>query len=242
MWKVAIVDDEKEIAAQLEQALLEVCRELNLEVEMDVLLSGTEVIRSMDHHHLYHMIFLDIEMGECNGIDVGRYIRETLQDEATQLIFVSGKNGYDRQLFEFRPFAFLEKPVEKNRLSEVLSKYIRIYGKRQKLFEYKSGHSTYWVRLEEILFFESDDRKVKLKTMTEEKVFYGSVQKIFEQLNDKGFFMPHNAFVVNYRFVKAFQPDGILLVNGDRIPIAKGKRKEIVRFQLLMENGGGVHV
>ena len=238
MIKFAVVDDEHSIATETESCLAKVCEELQIASEIDVFFSGEEVTRFLKSDNVYHMIFLDIEMGEYSGIDVSRYIRDTLQDEATQIVYISGKNGYDRQLFEFRPFHFLAKPVDEDKIHEVLSKYVRIYGKKQELFEYKSGHGTYWEKLSDILYFESDDRKVKMKTVTGEKAFYGSVKKILEQVEKRGFFVPHKSFVVNYRFVKSFHPEFLMLVNHDRIPIAKGKRKEIARLQLMLENGG----
>ena len=76
------------------------------------------------------------------------------------------------------------------------------------------------------------------KTAKEENVFYGSVQKLYEQLENRGFFMPHKSYLVNYRLVKVFQPDCLLLTNGERIPIAKGKRKEVAKMQLKLEKEG----
>lgn len=238
MLKIAVVDDEVAVAARTERLLIDVCKELRLEAEIDVLGSGEEAVRFLKEDTVYHLIFLDIEMGACSGIDVSRFVRENLQDEVTQIVYVTGTNGYDRQLFEFRPFGFIEKPATMETIQEILSKYVRIYGPKQDVFEYKSGYSTYFVKLSEILYFESEDRKVRMRTLTGEEVFYGSVQKLSEQFSDKGFFMPHKSYLVNYRMIKSFHPDVLTLVSEEQIPIAKGKRKEIARLQLMMENGG----
>ncbi len=238
MLKIAVVDDECTVASQTERLLIEMCEELHLEAEIDVLGSGEEVVRFLNNDTVYHIIFLDIEMGACSGIDVSRFIREALQDEITQIVYVTGKNGYDRQLFEFRPFGFIEKPVTTEKMREMLSKYVRIYGETQDVFEYKSGHSTYFVKLGDILYFESVDRKVKIKTLTGEEVFYGTIQNVWERAKSKSFFMPHKSYIVNYRHVKSFHPDCMYLVNDERIPVAKGKRRDVAKVQLVMENGG----
>ena len=238
MLKIAVVDDEHTVAAQTERCLTEACNELQLEAEINVFGSGEEVIRFLESENVYHIIFLDIEMGMCNGIDVSRYIRDMLRDETTQLVYVSGKSGYDRQLFEFRPFGFIEKPATTEKIREILSKYMRIYGVRQDMFEYKVGHGTFFVELSEILYFESFGRKIRLKSVETENMFYGVIQELSEQLKSSGFFMPHKSYLVNYRFVKSFHPDCLYLVNGERIPIAKGKRQEVAKLQLRMDNGG----
>ncbi len=238
MIKIAVVDDEHNVAAQTERCLAEVCIELQLNTEVDMFSSGEEMIQSLENNNMYHLIFLDIEMGACSGIDVSRFIREALQDELTQIVYVTGKNGYDRQLFEFRPFGFIEKPVAAEKVRELLSKYVRIYGETQEVFEYKSGHSTFFVKLSDILYFESVDRKVKIKTLTGEEVFYGAIQNVWERVNNKSFFIPHKSYIVNYRHVKSFHPDCMYLVNDERIPVAKGKRKDVAMVQMKMENGG----
>ena len=238
MIKIAVVDDEKDVAMQTERLLIEMCKELRLEAEIDVLGSGEEAVGSLKHERMYHLIFLDIEMGAYSGIDVSRYIREALQDELTQIVYVTGKNGYDRQLFEFRPFGFIEKPATAEKVRELFLKYVRIYGKTQEVFEYKSGHSTYFVKLSDILYFESIDRKVKIKTLTGEEVFYGAIQDVAERVKNKSFFIPHKSYIVNYRLVKSFHPDCMYLVNDERIPVAKGKRKDVAMLQMKMENGG----
>lgn len=238
MLKIAVVDDEKEVATQMERLLIEMCRELQLEAEIEVLGSGEETVCLLNGNGVYHLIFLDIEMGAYSGIDVSRFIREALQDEMTQIVYVTGKNGYDRQLFEFRPFGFIEKPATVEKICEILSKYLRIFGEKQEVFEYKSGHSIYFVKLSDILYFESVDRKVKIKTLVGEEYFYGAIQDVAERVKNRAFFAPHKSYLVNYGFVKSFHPDCMYLVNGERIPVAKGKRKEVAKMQLKLENGG----
>lgn len=238
MFKIAVIDDEEAVAAQTERYLISAREELKLEAEVDVFNSGEEVIDLLKGGKCYHLMFVDIEMGTCSGIEISRFIRDTLQDEVTQIVYVTGKNGYDRQLFEFRPFGFIEKPATAEKVKELLAKYVRIYGENQEVFEYKSGHSTYFVKLSDILYFESVDRKVKIKTLTGEEVFYGAIQDVWERVKGKSFFIPHKSYIVNYCFVKAFHPDCLYLVNDERIPIAKGKRKDVALMQLKMENGG----
>ena len=161
-----------------------------------------------------------------------------MNDESAQIIYISGKNEYDRQLFAFRPFAFIEKPFDENSIRTVIEKYMRIYGNENNLFHYKYGHDTFWVNISSILYFKSNRRKVKIRTMNTEDEFYGSIEEIYGQLNRHGFFIPHKSYLINYRFIRSFRSGSVVMVNGDEIPIAKGKRDEISKLQLHFENGG----
>lgn len=237
MLRIAVADDEPVIIKQMERILCKVCGNWELEIHVDLYQSGMEMLSGLSQT-VYHLIFLDIEMEDCSGIEVSRFLRDTQLNDSTQIVYVSGKNGYDRQLFEFRPFHFLAKPVSERMVSELIGKYIRVYGNKQDLFQYRQGHSVSYLQLDSILYFESIGRKVKIKTVAEEILYYGSIQQVLEQLQNKGFFSPHKSFVVNYRFVKTFRPIRLVLTNDEWIPISKSRRYSVSRMQLEMENGG----
>ena len=76
-----------------------------------------------------------------------------------------------------------------------------------------------------------------IKTSSEEDNFYGSLEKIEEQLKKNGFLSPHKSYLVNYRFIRSFRSDMIILTNNEEIPVAKSKRKEIAKAQIAIENG-----
>ena len=103
MLKIAIVDDVNEVCSQAERYIEKACGDFQLEFEIDIYNSGEGIIRQLSDGVLYHIIFLDIELSCCNGIDVSRFIREDISDNSVQIVYISGKNGYDRQMFEFRP-------------------------------------------------------------------------------------------------------------------------------------------
>ena len=117
--------------------------------------SGECIANKLQNNESYHLIFLDIELKQCSGIDVGNFIRNQLMDESTQIVFFSGKDGYDRQLFEFRPLGFIEKPLTLKKVTGIVEKYLRIYGASSELFTYKFNRDVFCVKLCEILYFKS---------------------------------------------------------------------------------------
>lgn len=237
MIRIAIVDDENIICSNIERNIYEYCDAMQLKADIDIFNSGETILAHLHNNIQYHMIFLDIELVQCNGIDVAHEIRDIILDETTQIIFVSGKDGYDRQLFAFRPFAFIAKPFSSQQISFIIEKYLRIYGKQNELFHYKYGHDTFWVKRSDILYFKSDDRKVIIHKQDEQESFYATLEKIHSELKGQGFFSPHKSYLVNYRFIKAFHIDCIIMTNGDEIPVAKGKREEIAKIQIAFEKG-----
>ena len=237
MIRIAICDDDELACTIIEKYTTEVCKSFGIDTECDIYNGGDSLIKHINLGEEYHLIFLDIEMKPFSGIDVGDYIRNTICNESVQIIYVSGKNGYDRQLFEFRPFDFISKPIEKSAITKTIQKYQRIYGSRNNVFHYRYGHDSYWVNIDKILYFKSRDRKVIIKTIDLEDVFYGRLESVKEQLGDCGFLAPHKTFLVNYRYIKLFGPDKITMTNGEVIPIARGRRADIAKLRITLENG-----
>ncbi len=240
MLRIAVCDDDETICTSLERYITNACKSNYIESEIDLFSSGKTIKNHLRNGSSYNILFLDIELADDTGISVSECIRNEIKDEATQIIYVSGKNEYDRQLFAFRPFSFIEKPFDQEIIKYNIDKYIRIYGDKIKneLFHYKYGHDTFWININSILYFKSNRKIINIVTLNNTETFYGTISSIIEQIDSRGFFSPHKSYYVNYRYVKAFQSDLIIMVNGDRIPIAKGKRNVISQLQLHFENGG----
>lgn len=238
MIRIAIVDDEEPICEQIERLLQQCSKEMKINLQIEIFYSGEGLISKLKNNQKFDLIFLDIELYHYNGIDVGHFIRDELCDDSTQIAFISGKNGYDRLLFEFRPIHFIEKPATLSKIMNVITKYTRIYGQQGDVFKYKINRDNYFVDVNKILYFRSEDRKVIIISRDEKENFYGSIDKIAQQLRGKGFFIPHRSYLVNYRFVKCFQNKKIIMTNNDEIPIADNRKEDVFKVQVILENGG----
>lgn len=175
MIRIAVVDDEEMICEQIERLLQECSNTIHVEFQIDIFYSGERLISELKNNQKYDLIFLDIELYKCNGVDVGHFIRDELCDDSTQIAYISGKNGYDRLLFEFRPIHFIEKPTTLGKIMNVITKYIRIYGQQGDVFNYKVNRDNYYADINQILYFKSDDRKVIIICKDDKDEFYGSI-------------------------------------------------------------------
>lgn len=98
----------------------------------------------------------------------------------------------------------------------------------REVFEYQSGQNFYRVPYEEILYFSSEGRQVKLQSVGEEKypMFYGKLDQVLKQLS-RGFLMIHKSFVVNIRYIRQYNYESIVMTNGDELSISRPHRKEV---------------
>ena len=232
MVMVAICDDETKISADLERALIDIFDKLNVEYEIDVFFGGTELVRHLEAGTHYDLIFLDIEFAkeEINGVEVGRLIRDSHQNNTVSIVFISWEKKYAMQLFEIRPLNFWVKPLEDDKIEHTVRTHLNITGLWARVFVYKKGYDTVKVQIKEIIYVESRDRKLILHLANgREEEFYGSLKEIYEeQLKKFNFLFIHASYVVNYEYVASMKYNQLFLMNRTTpLPISQNKREAV---------------
>ena len=232
MIMVAICDDEIKIGAELESTLMNIFSKLNIEYEIDVFFTGEELCKEMESGTHYDLIFLDIEFAQSgiSGVELGRLIRDVHQNHLVSIVYISWEKNYALQLFDLQPLNFLLKPLEYEKIEEVVRQYLKISGLWQGEFTYKIGHDIFKVHIKNIVYLESRDRKLILHFANGKKEeFYGSIKETYrEQLKRFDFLFIHNSYVVNYDYVSALKIDEVILADSrTSLPISKLKRPEI---------------
>lgn len=220
--KVAICDSD----ADTEGLLAEVFNGMGLKADIDLLVNDEDIYKTIVPG-TYDLIFINIEPPVINGVEVGRYIRENLKCEDVQIVYISKDDGYAMELFDSHPLNFLIKPVDYSKIRKVIDRYLLISGIGQNTFLYKKGHKYNNVRQSDILFFESNGRKVIINMCDGNDEYYGIMDKIYERLDKKEFLYIHKSFIVNCRYIKEIGYDYVIMFNGRRLPISKKRRKNI---------------
>lgn len=238
MFKIAICDDVPTVCSELSTTITDAKRELGLiEVGIEIFYSGEALIDDIKEGYSYDLIFLDIELGTVNGVEVGHIIRNEMEDYITKIIYISSKDTYDRQLFDVQPLHFLKKPLDRNKVIHDIKLAIKILEKENKMFSFKSSRNTIKIPYKNILYFEGCGREIILVSVDGKYTFYDSIHNLIKILPDF-FIYPHRSYIVNYNLISFFKFDELIMVNGDIIPISRNKRKEIRDVQLIFEKRG----
>ena len=115
MLEIAVCDNEEIYTDIVESMLKKHSDQFEEPLNIHKFSDGRSLCDYMTTHNV-DQLFLDVDMPEMNGIDVAEYIREELQNYIVTLFFITGTSGYERKLFEFQTFGFLEKPIDENKL------------------------------------------------------------------------------------------------------------------------------
>ena len=232
MVHIAICDDEIEVGAELERFLVDILTKLNIPFEIDVLFAGEELQQKIEIETHYDLIFLDIEFtkSEINGVEVGRLIRDSYQNDKVSIVYISWEKRYSMQLFEIRPLNFIVKPLEYNKVEQTIKTFLKIAKLSVGEFTYKKGHDSYKLQTKDIIYLENRERKVVIHLVDgREEEFYGSLKEIYnDQLKKLDFLFIHASYVINYDFIHTIKFKQVLLTDSlTPLPISPNKRKEV---------------
>lgn len=201
MLKIAICDDEQIVCADIEKIILDFQKESGMHLEVEVFYSGIELYKFIVNDYAFDLIFLDIEMQDLNGIQLGNKIRNELENYITKIVYISSKDSYALQLFEVQFMHFLPKPVDKEKIIADVKLALKILGKRSDIFSYKIGHSVHKVSIKDILYFESLDREIKLVSTKGTVCFYSTIEAVLSQVSSYQFIQIHRSYIINYAYV-----------------------------------------
>ena len=175
----------------------------------------------------YDLIFLDIELSGKNGIEVGRYIRKTLCNEMTEIVYISDYTHYVMELFDIRPLNFLIKPLVEEKIQQVIYKFMYIMEQKMPVFAYQKGRKIYQIPLMKIMYFEKEKRKIIITTSMGKDCFYGMMEEVYEQLKEQRFLFIHKSVIVNFNYVSYLDYEQVCMSNQRIFSISQSKRKDI---------------
>lgn len=227
MYRIGICDDEIAFCTEIEEYVREYAEKEKITVEIEIFTSGEALFETMKNENTIDLLFLDIELGGIDGVEVGRRLREKIENEAMQIVYVSSKESYAMQLFHIRPFDFLTKPITMEKITKVMSEYKRLFIDRNMFFSYQVGKSTYRVSENEILYFQCEGKKIQVITMKDKREYYGKMADVEKQITANKFCAVHKSYIVNINYVSEFRPDEVVMCNGTRIPISQSMRKKV---------------
>lgn len=222
MLNIAICDDDPSICKQIYSLCNTYLKDNNYDFCIDCFSNGDELLNASTD---FSIIFLDIEMPNKNGISTAQEIRK--HNKSCKIIFVTNHNEYMKQSYLVRAFAYIEKPVSKNELYITLQEAIEYYHVNINPINYKfkttSGVCN--IDLNNIIYIEYHNRKINIVTKNQIMYMYSTITKLSSELKQYNFLSPHNAYLVNSKYILSITKNNVILQNNIKIPLSQRKSK-----------------
>jgi DNA-binding LytR/AlgR family response regulator len=225
MITAILADDEPLLREHLREKLALLWPDLNIVGEASNGNDAVEIIANLSPD----IAFLDIKMPGQTGIEVAQGIETN-----TRVVFVTAYDQYAVDAFENDAIDYVLKPVADARLaqtvtrlqkslaeqapnpdiSQILNLLARADGgndsttKKLRWIRANRGDTTYQIAVDEVIFFQSDDKYTSVNTINGEHLISKPMSDLIQALDPEHFWQIHRGTVINVRNVISTKRDG----------------------------------
>ena len=217
--KIGICDDREEDVQCLAAAVQGWAKQENVALHLDTFPSAESLLFAYATQKDYDIFLLDIEMKTMNGVQLAKKIRE--ENDAVQIIFVTGFTDYIAEGYDVCALHYLIKPIGADKLFEVLQRAATKIKKNEKsLFLTQSGE-TIRVPIYTIRYIEVRQNYVTIHAKNDY-----TIKKTLgecEQELDEHFFRIGRSFLVNLSCIDKITKTSVFLSDGSILPLPRGQ-------------------
>ncbi len=225
MTKISIIDDEEIFTNILKTLINNAFTEANVEFDVFADLDYMKIAKDLENGKNYDYIFLDYELKEKNGYEVGKLLRQINKD--FKLIYVTSHDDKVFECIENGIFFFVRKKHLKEDLDKCLTTIINL-EKTNGYFTFPTVNGELRVELSKILYIESVNRNIYLKTESFNIEIKKLILKdIYDVLESKNFIYINKGTIINLKNIAYIDKDIVFLANKEQLLISRRRCKEV---------------
>ena len=214
---VAIVEDDQECRAQLEEYIQRYGQERGLAFETESFPDGAQIV-AQDVAR-FDIILLDIELPGLNGMEAAEKLRT--RDTDVVLMFVTNMAQYAIRGYEVGALDFVLKPINYYTFSVRFERAIhRVQQREGGQVLLALPDAVHRLNTRDIYYVEVQNRQLHYHTSQGEYVLRGTMQQAEQQLGGYHFVRCNHWYLVNLRHVTEVRRDTVV-VAGQELEISR---------------------
>lgn len=224
-YRIALVEDTAEDAENCISLLQQYAAEKDMHFDIAHFSNGETFLTEFKSQ--FDLIILDIELGDRNGIDVARVIRES--DNEVMIMFTTNLAKYATNGYEVSAIDYILKPLRYPSFSlkfDRISKKLK--SKQTDPIVVRTEAGFVKIDLADTLYLEVFAHDILFHLSESTVKTYGTLKKFEEQLRQHHFYRCNSCYLVNAAKIESIAQYDILLSNGETIKISHPRRKEFI--------------
>lgn len=218
---VGICDDIKEYRNSIKCYTIEYFKLQKMQVEIDEFSNGEELLKENKN---YDILFIDIELGGINGIDLTKEIQK--KHKKTIIIIVTSYIKYLDDAMDVNVLRYIDKPITQERIFSALDKSINKINNNTIIVQ-TIDNQLITLEKSEIIYVEAKLRRTEMVTTNNLYYLKNNITDLKNKLNASFFACPHNSFIINMNFIKSFNRNQIILKTIDKdVSVSVATRKQ----------------
>lgn len=217
-YQLAVCDDRPEDSRLVARLASRWARQAGAEAEIESFPSAEAFLFRYEEKKDFDVLLLDIEMTGMDGVTMAKAVRR--EDEAVQIIFLTGYSDYILEGFEVAALHYLMKPVDREKLFTVLDRAVEKLRKNERALTLELPGELVRVPLYEIRCLEVRQNYVTVHAKEDYTVKKPLGE--FQRELDERFFRTGRSCIVNLACVRRVTRTEVFLDGGLTMPLSRG--------------------
>jgi len=207
--KICICEDDKAQRDYLSEIINIWAKKVGRDIKLYLFDSAEKYLFEMEEEKV-DVLFLDIQMGNLNGMDLARKIR--INNEYTKIVFITGIKDYVYEGYEVNAFRYIIKPYDEKIVIDILESLVEILRTDESVYyTFKINNQTIKLSQDEIVYINVEGHYINLFTKKEKYVWKQSLKNIKNEL--EFMVMANRSQLVNIKYVSSITRECCIVDN-----------------------------
>lgn len=224
MIRIAICDDCETSAKDVGRVILNYQK---VEItDLSIFTHPSDLIDSINKEKTYDIVFLDIEMSELNGIELGKQIKSLSPN--TYIVFVTSYPEYAIAAYECEAYNYLLKPLSEEKTYSTIDRLMRKVREKHKYHLIKIKGDIVYIPIKDIYFIECCQKHVIYYLENKDYDTVGYISDAYDKLKEYGFLQVHQGYIVNMDKISYINKLSVVLTDSRTVPVSVRKRADVL--------------
>ena len=166
----------------------------------------------------WDILLLDIEMGAMDGVTMAKRVRQ--DNEAVQIVFITGYSDYIAEGYEVAALHYLMKPVNQEKLLTVLDRALEKRKQEERCLNLESYGEMVRLPFYEIRYLDVHQNYVTVHAKQDYTV--KRTLGDFEKELDDRFYRVGRGMILNLKYIQRVTKTEVRLSDGTVLPLPRG--------------------
>ena len=224
-YRVAIVDDSNIDAEYVQNVLEAWAQDRQVGVQVKRFASAENFLFHYADDKAWDILLLDIEMGAMDGVTMAKRVRH--DNEAVQIVFITGYSDYIAEGYEVAALHYLMKPVNGDKLFVVLDRALEKRKQEERCLNLESYGEMVRIPFYEIRYLDVNANYVTVHA----KIDYTVKRTLsdFENELDDRFHRVGRSMILNLKYIQRVTKNEVRLSDGTVLPLPRGAYEPLNR-------------
>ncbi len=224
-YRVAVCDDSAVDAGFVEHLVESWAASRQQDIQIQSFSSAEQFLFHYEEDKGFDVLLLDIEMGAMDGVTMAKRVRR--DNEAIQIVFITGYSEYIAEGYEVAALHYLMKPVNRDKLYVVLDRALEKSKQNERCLNLELGGEMVRIPFYEIRYL--DVRQNYVTVHAKEEYTVKRTLSEFEKELDQRFFRVGRGLIVNLKYIQRVTKSEAYLSEGTVLPLPRGAYEPLNR-------------